>query len=395
MRIPRVALSLIYRGYTTLSTPCLTKKWIRTTHKQMPAKKIIDQYLIREIMHPLLAICIALVAIFVTYSLSRFLVDADAGLLQAGEVARLTFLKSIIALDVLLPLSVFLAVMTGLGRLYTDSEIYAMRASGISEAQLLRPLMRLTLVLAVIVAILPTWARPWAYTQSYEVRAAAEASAETGRIREARFYSFGESERTVFIEHIAENGSDLDGIFVRTRKGDDLQVITASRGIFEYLAKPMFHRLQLTDARVFKKVQDGTDFSALFGKFTIWLPVESPQTPGYKVKSASTWLLSGSSDPIERAEFQWRLSTPLSMLLLALAAIPLSRSRPRQGRYAKMLLALVIYALYFNLLDVSRSWVEQGNSDYIWWVPGLLALLVAGLYAPVILRKRKDRLAQD
>jgi len=361
----------------------------------MPAKKIIDQYLIREIMHPLLAICIALVAIFVTYSLSRFLVDADAGLLQAGEVARLTFLKSIIALDVLLPLSVFLAVMTGLGRLYTDSEIYAMRASGISEAQLLRPLMRLTLVLAVIVAILSTWARPWAYTQSYEVRAAAEASAETGRIREARFYSFGESERTVFIEHIAENGSDLDGIFVRTRKGDDLQVITASRGIFEYLAKPMFHRLQLTDARVFKKVQDGTDFSALFGKFTIWLPVESPQTPGYKVKSASTWLLSESSDPIERAEFQWRLSTPLSMLLLALAAIPLSRSRPRQGRYAKMLLALVIYALYFNLLDVSRSWVEQGNSDYIWWVPGLLALLVAGLYAPVILRKRKDRRAQD
>ena len=83
------------------------------------------------------------------------------------------------------------------------------------------------------------------------------------------------------------------------------------------------------------------------------------------------------------------------MLLLALAAIPLSRSRPRQGRYAKMLLALVIYALYFNLLDVSRSWVEQGNSDYIWWVPGLLALLVAGLYAPVILRKRKDRRAQD
>ncbi len=361
----------------------------------MPTAKIIDHYLIREIMHPLLAICIALVAIFVTYSLSRFLVDADAGLLQAGEVAQLTILKSIISLDVLLPLSVFLAVMIGLGRLYTDSEIYAMRASGISEAQLLRPLMRLTLVLAVIVALLSTWARPWAYTQSYEVRAAAEASAETGRIREARFYSFGESERTVFIEHIAKNGSDLDGVFVRTRKGDDLQVITASRGIFEYFAKPTFHRLQLTDARVFKKVQGGTDVSALFGKFTIWLPVKSPQPPGYKVKSASTLLLSRSSDPIERAEFQWRVSTPVSMLLLALAAIPLSRSRPRQGRYAKMLLALVIYAFYFNLLDVSRSWVEQGSSNHIWWVPGLLALLVAGLYIPVILRKRKDRRAQD
>jgi lipopolysaccharide export system permease protein len=82
------------------------------------------------------------------------------------------------------------------------------------------------------------------------------------------------------------------------------------------------------------------------------------------------------------------------MLLLAMAAIPLSRSRPRQGRYAKMLVALVIYAVYFNLLDVSRSWVEQGSSTQIWWVPSLLALLVAALYLPVVLRKRKDRRAQ-
>ena len=360
----------------------------------MPAKKIIDHYLIREIVHPLLAICLALVAIFVTYSLSRLLVDADAGLLRATDVAQLTLLKSIISLDVLLPLSLFLAVMTGLGRLYTDSEIYAMRASGISEAHLLQPILKLTLVLAIIVALLSTWARPWAYTQSYAIKAAAEASAETGRIRAARFYSFGEAERTVFIEHIAENGQDLEGVFVRTRKGSDLQVITASSGTFEYLARPMFHRLELQDARVFKKVIDDTDFSALFGTFVIWLPVESPQDPGYKVKSTATLELSHATSPQEVAELQWRLSTPVSMLLLALAAIPLSRSRPRQGRYAKMLLAVVIYALYFNLLDVSRSWVEQGSAGHIWWVPGLLALLVAGMYIPVIMMKRRDRRAQ-
>jgi len=89
------------------------------------------------------------------------------------------------------------------------------------------------------------------------------------------------------------------------------------------------------------------------------------------------------------------MSTPVSALLLALAAIPLSRSRPRQGRYAKMLLALGIYAIYFNLLDVSRSWVEQGSLRYIWWVPGLLGLIVAALYFPVIRRKNRHQHAQD
>jgi len=361
----------------------------------MPEKNIIDHYLIREIVHPFIAICTALVVIFVTFSLSRFLVEADAGLLKVGEVARLTLFKSIISLDVLLPLSLFLAIMTGLGRLYTDSEIYAMRASGISEARLLRPLMRLALVLAMVVALLSTWARPWAYAQSYELKATAEASAETGRIREARFYDFNGSGRTVFIEHIAANGSDLDGVFVRTRKGNDLQVITATKGEFEYLSKPMFHRLQLTDARVLRKTQDGSDLSGQFGKLTLWLPAKPPEPAGNRVKSTSTNDLRLSSEPADRAEFQWRLSTPVSALLLALAAIPLSRSRPRQGRYAKMLLALVIYAIYFNLLDVSRSWVEQGSNAYIWWVPGLLSLVVAALYTPAALKMRKDKRAQD
>lgn len=361
----------------------------------MAAKKIIDHYLIREVSQPLLAIFSALVVIFITFSLSRFLVAADAGLLQPGEVARLTLLKSIISLDVLLPLSLFLGVMTGLGRLYTDSEIYAMRASGISEASLLRPLMRLALMLAIVVALLSTLARPWAYAQSFAIKAMAEATAETGRIREARFYDFGKSGKTVFIEHIAENGRDLDGIFIRTRKGNDLQVITAAKGEFEYFFKPGFHRLKLTDARILRKVQDSTDLSGQFGSFSLYLPAQSPKPPGYKVKSASTNELRQSSDPVDRAEFQWRLSTPVSALLLALAAIPLSRSRPRQGRYAKMLLALGIYAIYFNLLDVSRSWVEQGSSPYIWWVPGLLALVVAGLYMPAVLKIRKDKRAQD
>lgn len=361
----------------------------------MSAKNIIDHYLIREVMHPFAVILTALLVIFVTFSLTRLLIDADAGLLKPLEVAYLTMFKAIIALDVLLPLSLFLAIMTGLGRLYTDSEIYAMRASGISEARLLRPLMRLALLLAVVVLILSTSIRPWAYNQSYQLKAAAEASAETGRVKSARFYDFNDGDRTVFIENISENGRDLEGVFVRTGKAGELQVITASRGYFDYLLKPGFHRLLLNDARIINKTSDGADLSGQFGRLTLWLPANAPEPPGYKVKSASTRRLRIADAPDDRAEFQWRLSTPVSALLLALAAIPLSRSQPRQGRYAKMLVALVIYAVYFNLLDVSRSWVEQGENEYIWWVPGLLMLVVVTLYIPAAIKMRRDKRAQN
>ena len=93
---------------------------------------IIDRYLRREISMPFLAVSVVLAAIFVTYSLTRFLIDANAGLLRPSEVLQLTFLKSLISLEVLLPLSLYLSVLIGLGRLHSDSEIYAMRSSGIN-----------------------------------------------------------------------------------------------------------------------------------------------------------------------------------------------------------------------------------------------------------------------
>ena len=112
---------------------------------------IIDRYLRREISVPFLAVCVVLVSIFITYSLTRFLIDANAGLLQPIEVLHLTFLKALISLEVLLPLSLYLAVLIGLGRLHSDSEIYAMRSSGISEMRALRPIIGVAFLLAILV----------------------------------------------------------------------------------------------------------------------------------------------------------------------------------------------------------------------------------------------------
>jgi lipopolysaccharide export system permease protein len=350
---------------------------------------IIDRYLRREIGVPFLAVNAVLVAIFLTFSLTRFLIDANAGLLHPMEVVQLTFLKSLISLEMLLPLSLYLAVMIGLGRLYSDSEIYAMRASGISEMRLLRPIVKLALLLAVLIALFSVFVRPWAYAQSYRIKAQAEASTEVDRIQPARFYTFGDSGRTIFIKGISSSGTELDEVFIRTRKNGDLQVITADAGRMDFDARPGYHQLTLNDANVYKHVADGPDVFAQLTTFSLWIPAAEADPVGYKTKSTNTFDLRDSNSTQDLAEFQWRMSTPLSALLLALLAIPLSRSRPRQGRYARMLGAIVIYTVYFNLLDVSRTWVESGSSPGIWWVPGLLGLLVFVLFVPWLKFARK------
>jgi lipopolysaccharide export system permease protein len=343
---------------------------------------IIDHYLRREISVPFLAVSSVLLSIFVTYSLTRFLMDADAGLLRPAEILQLTVLKSLISLEVLLPLSLYISVLVGLGRLHSDSEIYAMRAAGISEMRALRPIFGVAILLAVFIGLFSLFVRPWAYGVSYEIKARAEAASEVDRIRAARFYSFKDSGRTVFVRTVSSGGDQLGEVFIRSQKGDDLQVITATTGNLGYLAKPDFHQLTLRDASVYRRVGDGPDVFAQLGSLSLWIPAGIPDPVGYKTKSSDTFELRSAPSLKDSAEFQWRLSTPVSALLLALLAIPLSRSRPRQGRYARILGALVIYAVYFNLIDVSKTWVEQGTAHTIWWAPGLLALLVLVLYVP-------------
>ncbi|MDT8322162.1 MAG: LPS export ABC transporter permease LptF [Xanthomonadales bacterium] len=343
---------------------------------------IVDRYMVREVGIPFLGAALVLIVIFTTYSLTHFLVDANAGLLRAGEVVQLTALRAFISMEVLLPLSLYLGIMAGMGRLYSDSEIYALRSSGISERRLMRPVMLLALLLAAFTALLSLLGRPWAYTATYELRAAAEAASEVDRIRPARFYRFEDSGRMVFIDHIEPDERGVNGIFIRRRVGEDITVMTAVNGSLDYHARPGHHRLTLFDARVFKRVAQAPDLVGEFGSFALWLAVAQPEPVGHRTKAASNISLKASSLGPDRAELQWRLSTPLSALLLALLAIPLSRSQPRQGRFARIIVALVIYAVYFTLLDVSRSWVEQGSARTIWWVPGLLFAFLLPLYIP-------------
>ena len=94
-----------------------------------------------------------------------------------------------------------------------------------------------------------------------------------------------------------------------------------------------------------------------------------------------TAMLLGSSDLRDVSELQWRFSLPTMVLVLSLLAVPLSALRPRQGRYARVALALLVYFVYSNLLSASRVWIEKGQLDPrigVWWVH--LAVAVLGLW---------------
>lgn len=333
---------------------------------------IIDRYLLRRLLPAVAGIAIVLSTIFATFSLARFLTDASAGLLQMSEVFRLAALRWLIAQDVLLPIALYLGLILSWGRLREDLEIDALRAGGVSEFRLLRSTMGLAVVLSLVVAICSLWLRPWAWQASYSIEAEADASADIQRITSAAFNAYA-NDRTVFIERIGADGR-LTGVFIRKRSDGDFELMSAPAGEFTAYVTPESHELRLREARIFLESRDDPGVLGRIGELTLRIEASRPRPVDDKAKAKDTRTLLGSTDNHDRAEMQWRLSAPLSVFLLLATAVPLTRSGPREGRYGRLLVAIAVYAVYFNFIGVGRTWVEQGHWHSIVWVH--LALLV-------------------
>lgn len=340
---------------------------------------IIQRYLTREILKPLIAVCSILIIIFVSYKSDRYLADVLEGLLPAHTVLSLLFLKATIALEVLLPITLYLSVVIGLGRLHTDSEMTALFACGVSPKTVLRSVFVLSLLLAILVGTLSLFARPWAYEKSYRITAQAETDLDFSQIRSGHFYEKQHGDRVVFVDHLAHSETSNNGVFTLTERDNVIQAIFAQRAYQETDHVTGEKTIVFVDGHQYTLSRDGSrDRMIRFGTMSVRLK-EKELKPEYKRKAAPTLQLAASTDPYDIAELQWRLSTALSTVLLGLLGIPLSRAAPRQGKYAKLLTAVIIYAVYYNLVAIARNWVEQGVVDPmpgIWWAHALLGCTV-------------------
>jgi len=348
---------------------------------------IIDRYIIREIIKPTVTICTVLVLIFGCYIAARYWEDAAQGQLPGVIVLQLILLRIIIALEVMLPTTLYLSVVIALGRLYRDAEITAMFACGISMARIIRAVLLLSIMTGVVVACLSLYVRPWAWNQFFWLKAEAKSSFDLTRMKGGNFYKTDDGERVIFAEDVDNQKNQAKHVFIQTQKDDSLQIIYADKAVQfedETTGKPI---IVVQDGQLYEFSRTGDESLILqFKNSAMHLEPKDVVQPAYKVKAAATKALLHSNNLEEIAEMQWRLNTPLSIILLALLGIPLSRTSPRQGKYANAPLAIIIFAVYYNLNAIMKKWVSQGvigPLPGIWWGQLLLVvLLVLLLWQP-------------
>ena len=360
---------------------------------------IIGRYLFREITAPLARVLLILMVLFGSYSAASFLSDAANGLLPAASIAEVVGLKLLIAMEVLIPIALYIAVILALGRLNGDSEITAMLALTIPPWKILRSVLSVCVMLAVVVAALSFYARPWAYARLHKLAGYAAVTLQTGAMEPDTFYVGQHGRRVIFFVQRAALGAPAQDVFVQIWHDDYTQIISAR------LANPLQENWQggvsevhLLDAHVYDIARDGKTKDQVVDAGDLILNPNTEPGPGrdYSAVATSTAKLIGLADPADVAELQWRLSTPVSAVLLGLLGIPMSVVRPRQSRYAKFGTAILAYFAYYLLFTSARTWVQHGvvpSLPGIWWVPALLALVLLALLARSTLPLRSRRRA--
>ncbi len=333
----------------------------------------MQKYILREWFWTALAVSIVLLIVLVGAYLGDMLNDIADGRMPVGLLSMQLLLHMPQTLENILPLAGFVAVMWGLGRFYRDQEMAVMRSSGFGWRQLIKPLLSLVVPMAVGLLVLGLWATPMASRIAEQQLEQAFRSAAVWGLQAGKFHVLRRGELVIYAESIGEEGTALRNIFIKQHENDREQVWVAQRGSYWMDRETGDRYLILEEGKVTDAAPGQLDLRVLsFARNDMRLPepeFRKRKKTGLDSKPSSELLDDGGIESV--AELQWRLSPAITVIVLGLLAIPLAHSEPREGRGIRVILGILVYLLYGNMIYLCRSWVADGHlPTYIgmWWV---------------------------
>ena len=348
--------------------------------------RIVDRYLVRELLVSFLAAVAILLLVTVGATVADLLAKIARGRVAADLLLALIGLRTVDSLTLLVPMALFLAVQLAYGRLYRESEMAVFAASGLPVTGLVRPLLLLAVPMTFAMALISFWLAPAAVRQAQALQEEASRSLIVAGLEPGRFVELLNNDGVMYVDSMNADGTKFQKMFVASERTDaeaghiNLNVITAADGELYHDANGAERYLGLNDGFRVEGVLGQDNYRLMrYARNDVKLTDTETDTNADSVKrSAPTRDLLASNDLVQRTEFQWRLAAPLSVLVLVLLALPLAKSSPREPRYARLLIALLAWVIYYNCLAIGRSKLSQGVFDPrigFWWVQVPTALI--------------------
>ncbi|WP_317931303.1 LPS export ABC transporter permease LptF [Halioxenophilus sp. WMMB6] len=348
---------------------------------------IIFRYLTREILTGTFAINIVLLFVILSSRFGRFLNEAVSGRISADVLFSVIALRIPVILELVLPLSFFIALLFALGRLYIDSEITALSSCGYSRRKLLWHASGSAFFIAALVALLSLWLSPLSLDQSNSILERERARHEFETLSPGQFQVLSETGSVIYTEAMSADRKILQNVFAADLNlgdegGNQRPVVLVKASAGEQIYDDQYQRKYL-------RISDGVRVEGEPGSLNYRVVefesyAQLLEEAQIRYKSAHdrmpTLALMKEQDAEAEAALHWRFSMPVLVMVLVLLGVPLAQTDPRRGRYTKMIPAVLLYMGYLVVLNATRGSIEDGDlpANRLWWVHA--GAIVVGLF---------------
>jgi lipopolysaccharide export system permease protein len=328
------------------------------------AKMLFDSTLRKDLARSFGATLVVILTIVLTMLLIRTLGQAALGKVAPQDVVLLLGYIALGHLPTMLALSLFIAVVATLGRIYRDSEMVIWNASGASLARFIRPVLRMGWPVLLVVALLAVFVWPWVNRQSVELKERYARRSDLSRVAPGQFQSSRDGSRVFFIERDPQNATIGRNVFILSTLPGREAVTTARSGRIEFDGDGDADRFLVLDSgqRNETNLTTGGKTLARFEAYQVVV--------GDRVLSGVDDLPPKARDSIDllrqptarhQGELVWRIGLALGAANLVLLAVGLSASNPRRAGNWNLLFALLAFIVYYNLINLTQAWVAAGK----------------------------------
>ena len=337
---------------------------------------IINRYLSRDILKTTFAVVAVLLLIILSARTIGYLNDAAAGQIQTAIILELVIYKTPKILELLLPLGLFLGVLLAYGRLYLDSEMVVLKACGFGPFRLASFAIGPAVFVAFLVSIMTLYLTPLGMTEARKILLEQKERSEFEMLLPGKFQISKNERQVTYVRQVNQQDGLVDVFIAGLDAKGERYMLVAKTGSQQFF-NDHGRFLVFEEGYRYNFPNDASTEEIQFDEYGLKLEDAKQQFTINAFDALPTLALLEGDSPFYTGRLHWRLALPFLPLIVVLLAVQLSRTSPRQGRYAKLIPAIIIYQIYVGALTAARAQIDQGDTgSWIIWFVHLVALVI-------------------
>ena len=326
-------------------------------------RNILSKSLNAEVFKSTLGILLIFFFLVVGSRFVGYFEQASEGLLDPNLIYKIVILRIPDFITLLIPLSFFLGVVITISRLYAEREIYGYLSGGFSQNNLIKFIIPQSIILFIITLILSTYIAPYTKELSKEIVSVDTLEEQIESLKPGKIFTFKENDGFIYSDK--KNKLFLVDAVLFLSDDNSSSIILAEELNIEKQGSEL--NLKFREGTLYQNIfASESSITSEFNHLNI--PIDRDVNT---ISGLSLSKLFDYSSKSSKSQMQWNVSIPITILVLLILGVQISRVEPRQGRLSVILPAIFIYIMYLSLLILARESYEEeslGTHNYIWYV---------------------------